>query len=317
MKKLLLASASFALMAGSAFSADLPSRKDPVAVPPAAPMWTGFHVGINAGGIWSNNSSINVSTYPVSSWGSQYPVFWAPLNGSVSSGQNGGFIGGGQIGYDWQVTYAGMSFVTGVEADIQGIATNGGNKTRNSIYPGPLNGLVIPGTGTFSESIWNNTNASANLQYLGTVRGKLGYLVTPTMLIYATAGLAYGGVSINLSQTQIYNSALANVSGPVWMAIGNGNYSNTQVGYTAGGGIEWMFMPNWSTKAEYLYYNLGNVSVSSISTGIPQGIWAATNYRQSGLWNASTYNSTISGNIVRAGVNYHFNWGYAPVVAKY
>ena len=57
MKKLLLSSVALAAMAGTAIAADLPSRKAPVAAPPAPPMWTGFHAGLNAGGIWNNNNS--------------------------------------------------------------------------------------------------------------------------------------------------------------------------------------------------------------------------------------------------------------------
>ena len=326
MKKLLLHAVSLAALTGSAIAADLPARKELVVAPIATPMWTGFHVGLNAGGIWNNNNAINVSSWPISYYGSE-PALWAPLNSTVSSGNNGGFIGGGQIGYDWQVPYAGMGFVTGIEADIQGIASSGGNVSRNSLYPGPYNGgtLNIPGVGTppynwnVADYTWNNVSGSAKLQYLGTVRGRIGYLVLPSFLVYGTGGLAYGGVSINLNQSQIFNvtesqGATSNLGG--WAAFGNANYSNTQVGYTAGGGAEWMFMPNWSAKAEYIYYNLGNVSLTSVMTAVPTGTTIAAGGTNQ-LWNASTANTTLSGNIVRAGVNYHFNFSATPVVAKY
>jgi outer membrane immunogenic protein len=314
MKKFLLSAVSLAVLSGSALAADLPSRKEAIAPQPPTLSWTGFHVGVNAGGIWNNNNSIQVNSWPIAAGLSE--AYWAPLNGSISTGQKGGFIGGGQIGYDWQVTYGGMGFVTGVEADIQGIAASGGNNSRNSFYPGPSNGSQTGGY-TISDSIWNNVTGSANLQYLGTVRGRIGYLLTPSLLVYGTGGLAYGGVSINLNQSQFYNGTLSgggtttNLGG--LSAFGNANYSNTQVGYTAGGGVEWMFLPNWSAKAEYLYYNLGNVSLTSVMTAIPTG----GNPNPTELWTSSTAHTTISGNIVRAGVNYHFNWGSAPVVAKY
>ena len=314
MKKILLSAISLAALTTSALAADLPSRKAaPVIAPPPPPMWTGFHVGVNAGGIWNNNNSIQVNTWPLDN--EIAPIFWAPLSRSVSTGNSGGFIGGGQIGYDWQVPYNGLGFVTGIEADIQGIAAGGGNNSRNAIYPGPSNGQSFGGF-TITDYVWNNVSGSANLQYLGTVRGRLGYLVTPTLLAYATGGLAYGGVSINLNQSQFYN---ATSSGPGMSttgghaAFGNANYSNTQVGYSAGGGVEWMFLPNWSAKAEYLYYNLGNVSLTSLTTANPTGF----NTEPAQLWTSSTANTTISGNIVRAGVNYHFNFATAPVVAKY
>jgi len=314
MKTIKAAASLLILSSTAALAADLPSRKEIVAPPPPTLSWTGFHVGVNAGGIWNNNNSIQVNSWPLVAGLPE--VYWAPLNGSISSGQSGGFIGGGQIGYDWQVTYGGMGFVTGVEADIQGIATSGGNNSRNSFYPGPSNGSQFGGY-AINDSIWNNVTGSANLQYLGTVRGRIGYIVTPTLLVYGTGGLAYGGVSINLNQSQVYNATLSgggtvtNLGGQA--AFGNANYSNTQVGYTAGGGIEWMFLPNWSAKAEYLYYNLGNVSLTSVTTSFPTG----TATRSPELWTSSTAHTTISGNIVRAGVNYHFNWGAAPVVAKY
>lgn len=315
MKKFLLSAASLVALTNAVLAADLPSRKEPVIPPPPPPMWTGFHVGVNAGGIWNNNNSIQVNTWPLDPQLATLPIFWAPLNGTVSSGQNGGFIGGGQIGYDWQVNYGGYGFITGLEADIQGIAASGGNNTRSSFYPGPQNGTTF-GPSSISDSIWNNVSGSANLQYLGTVRGRIGYLITPTLLVYGTGGLAYGGVSVNLNQSQFLNSIIT-TGGPVLTAgtaaFGNANYSNTQVGYTAGGGLEWMFLPNWSAKAEYLYYNLGNVSLTSVMTAVPVGI----NEDPAQIWTSSTANTTISGNIVRAGVNYHFNWGSAPVVAKY
>ncbi|MCC7346545.1 MAG: porin family protein, partial [Variibacter sp.] len=69
------------------------------------------------------------------------------------------------------------------------------------------------------------------------------------------------------------------------------------VGWTAGGGVEYMFAPNWSLKAEALYYDLGS-----------------RNYLvDAGL----TVNASHRGAVARGGINYHFNWGGAPVVARY
>ena len=299
MKKILLSAASLAALTTSVFAADLPSRKAPVIAPPPAPIWTGFHVGVNAGGTWGNNSSLSTTTWPVNGWVATQPVYWAYGNTALPGSSNGGFIGGGQIGYDWQVPYNGMGFVTGVEADIQGIATSGGNRNANFVTPGASAG----------DQVWSNLNASGNLQYLGTVRGRLGYLVTPTLLIYGTGGLAYGGVSFNVNSTKTeYNAGATN-----WVAIGNASYANTQVGWTGGGGAEWMFMPNWSAKVEYLYYDLSNVSMTGVSTRVP----VQQTQFPSSTWTSSTYNGRINGNLVRAGVNYHFNFASAPVVAKY
>ena len=74
-----------------------------------------------------------------------------------------------------------------------------------------------------------------------------------------------------------------------------------------------MFLPHWSLKAEYLYYDLGNITGSVVNTYA--GFADAAG--QSGVSSVTNYSGRVSGNIVRAGVNYHFNWGSAPVVAKY
>lgn len=102
--------------------------------------------------------------------------------------------------------YNGKSFVTGVEADIQGITAGGGNLSKNSLYPGPFNSstLNLGGLYNASDNVWNNVSGSASLQYLRTVRGRVGYLFTPTLLVYGMGGLAYGGVSINFNQSQYH-----------------------------------------------------------------------------------------------------------------
>jgi outer membrane immunogenic protein len=274
-----------ALTAGSALAADLPSTKAPpyFPPPPPPPMWTGFYVGLNAGGTWSDNNSVNTVSSPT------FPGFpFVPLAGlasaSVPTGQSGGFIGGGQIGYNWQFS---NNFVAGLEADIQGVA-HSGNAGAASTF-----GIVgaVPVATTLSST--------KTLDYLGTVRGRLGYLVTPTLLAYGTGGLAYGGVTSN---TLIQQFGLTNG----FVGLGAGNFSDTRVGWTAGGGVEWMFWPNWSAKAEYLYYDLGSVTYAgSLNVGpIGYAIPLST--------------ARFNGHIVRAGVNYHFNWGApAPVMAKY
>jgi len=282
MKKSLLAASALALAvsAGSAFAADLPSKKAPLLLPPPPPppaLWTGFYVGLNAGYTWSDSNAVTVGS-------GSFPPF-NPIVGIAGSGvlapNSDGFIGGGQIGYNYQFA---NSFVAGLEADIQGVA--GSNNTASSFGAfGPL-----------ASSI----SASKSIDYLGTVRGRVGYLITPSLLVYGTGGLAYG-------QANLSSSIFQTVGGLV--GTSSSAFSDTRVGWTAGGGVEWLFLPKWSAKVEYLYYDLGAVSTSSVIsfTGIPVPV-AAT---------AST--TRFNGHVVRAGVNYHFNLfsPAAPVVAKY
>ena len=105
------------------------------------------------------------------------------------------------------------------------------------------------------------------------------------------------------SQETSFSPAERNAAGAfVGSAIGGANASNTQVGWTVGGGLEWMFAQNWSVKFEYLYYDLGNASVN----GPVQYVNAVTGATGLGV---SQTSAQFNGHIVRAGVNYHFNWG--------
>ncbi len=318
MKKALSVAALALAMTGSALAADLPHYKaPPPPPPPPPPMWTGFYVGLNAGGTWAQSNSVNVITAPLFAQPGFGVAAISPIyaslsalgaSGVVSGGNSSGFIGGGQIGYNWQFM---NSFVAGIEADIQGVATGGGNNATTTALDATAGvGLVPPPNVLMATTI----SSTKRLDYIGTVRGRLGWLFTPTLLAYGTGGLAYGGVSVNTSIAQFNNEAAAFPGGfnlaPA--AFGTGAFSDTRVGWTVGGGLEWLFWPNWSAKVEYLYYDLGNVSyaVSPLAS-----LEVTTPFVYTVV--ASQARTRFNGNIVRAGVNYHFNWGAPPVVAKY
>ena len=266
-----IAALAMALGMGSALAADLPSRKAPPAYIPPPPVlsWNGFYAGLNLGGGWDANSGRNlVSAY----WDPTFPfasnitpngqtnLFFLPNNNQ--SGNNGGVIGGLQLGYNFQFN---PSIVVGVETDFQGSSLSGQGPSNYAFYPSPylqpngtFNGQLIP------VAAINGGNLS--LDYIGTVRGRAGWLFTPTLLVYGTAGFAYGGVS-------------------AW------NQTNIRSGWTAGGGLEWMFAPNWSAKVEYLH--------AQLSGGGGNNGWG---------WNAVANNHSLNLNIVRVGVAYHFDW---------
>jgi outer membrane immunogenic protein len=309
MKKIALSVAALAISTGSALAADLPSRKAAPVLPPPpppAPMWTGFYVGLNAGGTWADSNRQTIGVGPVAftpgfpagnadQLTAHLTAFSSAASASGANSSNGGFIGGGQIGYNWQF-YG--SLVAGIEADIQGLAGNSGAASVAT--------AASVGDGSSYVGIHS---VRGNLDYIGTVRGRLGWLFTPTLLLYGTGGLAYGGVTLNTASF-VANDALAG-AGVLPASIGGANFSNTQVGWTAGGGVEWMFMPNWSAKVEYLYYDLGSVAQNYAL--------ASTNAAgtQSALFGGQV-RARVNGNMVRAGLNYHFNWGApAPVIAKY
>ncbi len=326
MKKAVFSAAALALAAGSAFAADLPSKKTALYIPPPPPpMWTGFYVGLNAGGTFSDNSSTTIVTGPLwtnpivpGGFPALFPFLSGPValseSGRLGSANNGGFIGGGQVGYNYQFGSGlggfGSAWVIGVEADIQGVAGSNGNQTGVGAGAVGVLGSAIDGT-----PIMTTFNGTRSLDYLGTVRGRVGFLITPALLLYGTGGLAYGGVNSSVSYLTL-NPALAGVFlAPAWGA--SGSYSDTRVGWTAGGGLEWLFTPNWSAKVEYLYYDLGSVSYAVAPSG-PVVLTGAIGAGQ--LWwsNASSASTRFNGHVVRVGLNYHFNWlAPAPVLAKY
>jgi outer membrane immunogenic protein len=86
-----------------------------------------------------------------------------------------------------------------------------------------------------------NGNNGRNLSYLGTVRGRLGFLPLPNFLLYGTAGLAYGG-SDTTTITQFDTTTVPGCffCAPYSATLGSGG---TRVGFAAGAGGEWMFLP--------------------------------------------------------------------------
>ena len=294
-----------ATLASSALTADLPSIKSAPAAP--APLWTGFYAGLNAGyGFGTANNAQNYG------WSNRFPTGLLPTQAAFAAsysymGRNiaqGGFIGGGQVGYNYQ---HGQSIVLGFEADMQGSGISGeGNANGWAPY-------------SQSSSFVTRMPIQAGISWMGTARGRFGYLITPSVIAYATGGLAYGGTYLKTFPQQ----NIASTSG-----LADAGYISTQnaqqnfnVGWTAGGGAEWMMAPNWSIKGEALYYDLGNTSVSNVTylggNAGPNVTPLVGNAGRNPV-GGSTTRAYYQGVIARAGVNYHFNFAnVAPVVAKF
>lgn len=167
MKKFLISTAALALSVGSAFAADLPSHKGPPVYVPPPPVfsWTGFYVGANVGGGWLDRYNANgwVAAWNGLGWISAYQ--W-----NNNGGRNGGVVGGGQVGYNYQLS---PMFVVGVETDFQGTSIGGGGGG---------------GWGTSTRGV----------DWFGTVRGRLGIsYFSPMLLFYGTGGFAYGDIRLN------------------------------------------------------------------------------------------------------------------------
>jgi outer membrane immunogenic protein len=187
----------------------------------------------------------------------------------------------------------------------------GNNNGATLVSVTTLTGIPLP-----DHSIGTTLSVSRRLDYLGTVRERLGFLLTPTLLVYGTGGLAYGGVNSSTGINQVFNGPVPSSIATAWGTAQN--FSTSRLGWTAGGGGEWLFAPNWSVKVEYLYYDLSNVSYgtgalvdgfSFAAPSVPPAVAFFTN--------AARSTTRFNGNVVRAGLNYQFILAPAPVVAKY
>lgn len=284
--KSLLAVSSLALLCATrVFAADLPAYKPPAAPPPAF-TWTGFYIGMNFGHTWTGSDPMSLNTLNV--FDSTVPSFGAAsmLGATNTIGARlDGFLSGVQAGYNWQFS---DRFVGGLEADVAGAGVRGGGGFFNGVAADP-NSFAVTGV-----------KLNRNLEYLGTVRGRLGYAVTPTILAYVTGGLAFGGANQSVSMLQTLEPSLT-VS-----ASAKGNQFQNLVGWTIGGGGEMALTRALSTKLEYLYYDLGNMSLSGY--GLPPLAFTGLIGGATGLIDVSQAQTRINGHLLRLGLNYRFDW---------
>jgi outer membrane immunogenic protein len=224
----LIVAAAAVVFTPPALAADLPRAvpaKAPVLV--AVPTWTGWYAGLNAGYGWGGEA-IHISGDPA------VTVAIGIANGVVPSTiakDLKGFIGGGQVGYNHQFG----QWMLGVEADIQWSDIKR-NQTILTAVPGPFPPF--------------RTSDEQKLEWLGTLRGRVGFSPAAPWLIYGTAGLAYGQVAVS-GYSALNFPALPICTGTY---CGASSLSSTEVGWTAGGGFEFAFARAWSVKAEYLYW---------------------------------------------------------------
>ena len=271
-------------------STPVSSEEAPGYIPPPPPPgpWTGLYMGLNAGGVFGNSQNIKTTALDAVDDPGFDPVdpFAASAMSSIRASGGNGFIGGGQIGYNHQFG----DFVIGAEADFHGTTMYGSGAAVGAGYD--------PTSGSAPLTI---TTAQKSLQNFGTLRARVGYLVTPTLLAYATGGFAYGQTNLNVSLTSIDTAAVYG------SALGGTSFMSMRDGWAAGGGLEWMFWPGWSAKLDYLYYDLGTVGPGMDGVGNPNPSAALAS---TGGWAYLASSSTrFNGHIVRVGVNYHFSWG--------
>ena len=202
-------------------------------------------------------------------------------------------------GYDWSGIYIGINGGGGwgtSRFDFPGLGTTTGDFTTSGALLGGTIGvnwqtsnvvLGLEGDGDWASITGSSPCPIARFActttdtWLATARARLG-IAANAWLLYVTGGGAFGDVQMG-------------VNGPVAFA----GQTATRSGWTVGGGYEYGLAPGWSLKGEYLHVDLGTAACS-----IP---------------NCSTFsvvNTPFRTEIVRAGLNYRFNWG-GPIMARY
>jgi outer membrane immunogenic protein len=198
MKKTLLSICVAAFAAGPALAADLPVKARPMPAPIPVFSWTGFYIGLNIGGKWADVD------HTVTNGATTFD-FTRDTASSV--------IGGGQLGYNWQVG----AWVFGIEGDIDAQDFNRSRVIGTAIGP------FVPGDAFSLESRWQ-----------ASLRGRIGYAAWDRTLLYVTGGGAW---------TQVKGTA---------SLVGLGVFTNdtTVSGGTVGGGLEYAFTNNLTLGIE-------------------------------------------------------------------
>jgi outer membrane immunogenic protein len=185
MKKLATVVAIIALIGPSAFAADM-------GAPPPAPApvynWSGWYVGGNIGASFGRvKTDFNVAPVTVlATEGVNSVQFQTPGLGGSNIENPSGLIGGGQIGYNWQLS---PIWVVGLEADFQGAdEKDRGTATQNF-------NVSFPPTSVFASATGSAVlDYQTKIEWFGTVRGRIGYLWGDgAVLTYVTGGWPTAG----------------------------------------------------------------------------------------------------------------------------
>jgi Outer membrane protein beta-barrel domain/Omptin family len=242
-------------------------KAPPPPVLPAYWSWAGLYIGAHVGGALSVTN------------------FSDPFGSSIYGDQvrSPGFLGGGQIGYNWQA--ANSPWVFGVEADASFMASDGD----------------VTCFATSSAII--TTTCHVQPQATGTFTGRVGYALGPSgrTLVYAKGGFGWANDEINMALSGL------NVVPIRANAIQTGNSQNVTLwGGTVGVGVEQALTPAWSLKAEYDYLGLARSNVANIGNVTivdPVGV---------GVVSVPPGTSSVSQNIQEVKLGLNYKWGTDP-----
>jgi outer membrane immunogenic protein len=265
----------------SADAADFSQPPPPLA--PSVPYfnWTGFYIGGNAGGGWGGGNITDTLT-----------------GTTLSTIGEGAFVGGGQIGYNYQIG----NVVLGAEWLMDGVAGSGSS-----------NIVFIPAIGDYFQT-------TVKSDWFTTVTGRIGITGQEwnNVLLYIKGGAAW-------LQNQATVTDLSN-----GLSVGE---TKIDTGWVAGAGIEYAFAPNWTIRVEYDYMGFGNSTVGSMTVDpynnnnnncckqkptppTPPVIPPVT--PPTPTFVSETFNAgNVSNQVVTLGINYKFGAPPPPLVTKY
>ena len=236
----------------TAGAADLPTKTSYAAAPVAVSNWTGCYLGLNTGEALANSSMT------LNSFGSTVPSINTPLGAASSTG----WAYGGQFGCDYQIN---SNWVIGARG-----MWDGANVKGNTAGTGPTN--LLP----------DSYSVSSRIDSFATAVGQVGYLLTPTMMIYGLGGVAFGHANYSLVNSA--NVCICTV----------GTASEARTGFDVGGGMSWMFDPHWDLFVEYNYMGFGSKNVGFNSSAAPSPFNT----------NTSVIGINLSEQTILAGVDY-------------
>ena len=260
MKRTTVAAAAAILLASTAAgsAADL-AVKAPYAAPAPLFTWTGFYIGGHVGAGWGTTET-SLDSASATGLGT------LPVGLAVAQNSRSGFLGGGQIGYNFQSGWA----VFGVQADIAGMDIKG----------------TTPCILVFS--------CTAKSDWLATVSGRIGGVVADRTLVYVKGGAAWLNTKQSLTAPTILTALL-----PAGTGLGAGvNSENTSLGWLLGFGAEYAITQNWSAFIEYNYMDFDRKDIAyNLVATVPGGPAATANF------DTSVKNKL---SIAKIGVNYKF-----------
>jgi outer membrane immunogenic protein len=291
MKKLGAFSVLIVLAAGPAMAADMRVKAPP---PPVVPVWswTGFYIGGDLGGRWSN-STWNTTCIEVGLPNASCPNNTANpvdsvrfLNGNPAKFNSVSARVGGHAGYNWQLN---PQWVVGIEGDIAWA-----NSSSSIVgIPGTESAVIAGAPGLDRSTVKQDWD--------GSIRGRVGFLATPRVMVYGTGGIAFTNASASATCGTPYQVGWCTLPANIGTTS---TLSSNLTGWTAGLGVEGVISGNWLGRAEWRHSDYG--SITGTMFGAPASL---------AVGDGISTSVKVRSEILSVGISYKF--GPAPLVAKY